>query len=161
MGSFSASGPSRFSGRGSSLLIADERQHFNLASWLRSRASEPVAVSAITLSELWFGIRVETDAARARRRRRSVEKTFRRLEVVPLDAALARVHARLWAQVSEAGQTIGPHDLIVAATALHRRWGSLRSTSTSSATFVVWRSSNRSRKLGGACCGGRPSKLWV
>lgn len=105
-----------------SLLIADEREQFSLASWLHSRASEPVAVSAITLSELWFGIQVETDAARARRRRRWVEKTFRRLEVVPLDAALARVHARLWAQVSEAGQMVGPYDLIVAATALHRRW---------------------------------------
>ena len=43
----------------SSLLIADERERFNLASWLRSRAPEPVAVSAITLSELWFGIQVE------------------------------------------------------------------------------------------------------
>jgi len=107
----------------SSLLIADEREHFNLASWLRSRPSEPVAVSAITLSELWFGIHVETDAPRARRRRRWVEKTFRRLEVVPFDAALGRVHARIWAQVSEAGQMIGPYDLIVAATAIHRRWG--------------------------------------
>jgi len=46
----------------------------------------------------------------------------RRLEVVPLDAALARVHARLWAQLSAAGQMIGPHDLLVAATAMHRRW---------------------------------------
>ena len=106
----------------SSLLIADEREQFSLASWLRSRAPEPVAVSAITLSELWFGIQVESDAARARRRRRWVEKTFRRLEVVSLDAGLARVHARLWAQLSEAGQMIGPNDLIVAATALHRRW---------------------------------------
>ena len=52
-----------------------------------------------------------------------MEKTFRRLEVVPFDAALGRVHARLWAQVSEAGQMIGPDDLIVAATAIHRRWG--------------------------------------
>jgi len=105
----------------SSLLIADERGQFSLASWLRSRAPESVAVSAITLSELWFGIQVETDAARARSRR-WVEKMFRRLEVVPLDAALARVHARLWGQVSEAGLMVGPHDLIVAATAMHRRW---------------------------------------
>ena len=106
----------------SSLLIADEREQFSLAAWLHSRASEPVAVSAITLSELWFGIQVETDAARVRRRRRWVERAFRRLEVVPLDAGLARVHARLWAQVSEAGQMVGPYDLIVAATAMHRRW---------------------------------------
>jgi len=51
----------------SSLLIADEREQFNLASWLRSRASEPVAVRAITLSELWFGIHVETEGVASAR----------------------------------------------------------------------------------------------
>ena len=30
----------------SSLLIADEREDFNLAAWLRGRAPEPVAMSA-------------------------------------------------------------------------------------------------------------------
>lgn len=54
----------------SSLLIADEREQFNLSSWWRSRPPELVAVSAITFSELWFGVQVETDTARARRRRR-------------------------------------------------------------------------------------------
>jgi len=106
----------------SCLFIADEREGFSLSSWLRSRPPEPVAVSAITLSELWFGIEVETDAARVRRRRRWLEKTLRRLEVVPLDRGAARLHARLWAQLSNAGRMIGPHDLIVAATAIHRRW---------------------------------------
>jgi predicted nucleic acid-binding protein len=106
----------------SSLLIADERENFDLSSWLRARRPEPVAASAITLSELWFGIEVETDSARSRRRRRWLERTVRRLEIVPLNAAVARVHARLWVQLSEAGRMIGPHDLIVAATALHRQW---------------------------------------
>jgi tRNA(fMet)-specific endonuclease VapC len=46
----------------------------------------------------------------------------RRLEVVPLDAAMARIHARLWRQLSDTGLMIGPHDLIVAATATHRHW---------------------------------------
>ena len=106
----------------SSLLIADEREDFDLPAWLRGRPPEPVAVSAITFSELWFGIDADENAARARRRRRWLEKTFRRLEVVPLDTRVARVHSRVWAQLSKAGQMIGPHDLIVAATALHRRW---------------------------------------
>jgi predicted nucleic acid-binding protein len=106
----------------SSLIIADERERFSLSAWLRSRPPEPVAVSAITFSELWFGIEVETDAARAKWRRRWLDKLFRRLEVVPVDAALARVHARIWAQLATTGQIIGPHDLVVAATALHRRW---------------------------------------
>jgi predicted nucleic acid-binding protein len=50
-------------------------------------------------------------------------KSFRRLEIVPLDAGVARVHARLWSHLAKVGQMVGPHDLIVAATALHRRWG--------------------------------------
>jgi len=106
----------------SSLLIADERQRFNLPSWLRARPPQPVAVSAITISELWYGIEGESNAARSRRRRRWLEKTIRRLEIVPLDASVARIHARLWLQLSESGLMIGPHDLIVAATAMHRRW---------------------------------------
>jgi tRNA(fMet)-specific endonuclease VapC len=106
----------------SSLLIADEREDFDLATWLRSRAPEPVAISAITFSELWFGIEAEENAARAKRRRRWLDKSFRRLQVVPLDTRVARVHSRIWAQLTKAGQMIGPHDLIVAATALRRRW---------------------------------------
>jgi tRNA(fMet)-specific endonuclease VapC len=106
----------------SSLLIADERQRFSLPSWLRARPPQPVAVSAITISELLYGIEGESDATRARRRRRWLEKTIRRLEIVPLDTAVARIHARLWLQLSKSGLMIGPHDLIVAATAMHRHW---------------------------------------
>ena len=106
----------------SSLLIAEERENFDLVAWLRSRPPEPVAASAITFSELWFGIEVETNLAKSRRRRRWLEKTFRRLEVVPLDPAIARIHARTWARLAKTGRMIGPHDLIVAATAIHRHW---------------------------------------
>jgi len=106
----------------SSLLIADERSKFNLPAWLRKRPPEPVAISAITFSELCFGIEVEENANRARRRRRWLEKTFRRLEIAPLDARVARIHAHLWAQLSVAGRMIGPHDLIIAATAMSRQW---------------------------------------
>jgi tRNA(fMet)-specific endonuclease VapC len=106
----------------SSLLIADEREHFSLASWLRARPPEPVAVSAITFSELSFGVDFDFSAARGRRRRRWLEKTFRRLEIVAFDEAVARHHARLWVQLTKKGLTVGPHDLIVAATAMHRHW---------------------------------------
>jgi tRNA(fMet)-specific endonuclease VapC len=106
----------------SSVIIADERERFDLAGWLRARRPEAVAISAITLSELWFGIEVEENAAKARRRRRWINKSFGRIEVVPLDAQIARVHSRLWARLTRAGTMIGPHDLIIAATAVSRRW---------------------------------------
>lgn len=50
-----------------------------------------MTVSAITFSELWFGIDAEENAARAKRRRGWLEETFRRLEIVPLDSPVARV----------------------------------------------------------------------
>lgn len=106
----------------SSLLVAEERQKFSVSTWLRSRPPEPVAVSAITVVELWFGVEVETNATRSRRRRRWLEKLLRRIEVVPLDQAIARTQARLWARLSQEGQSIGNNDLIVAATAVYRDW---------------------------------------
>ncbi len=92
----------------SSLLIADEREGFDLPAWLRSRPREPAAVSVITFSELWFGFEVEVDAARARRRRRWIEKLFRRFELVPMDTRVARAHARIWSRLSASNQIIGP-----------------------------------------------------
>ena len=95
----------------SSLLIADERQGFDLPAWLRGRPPEPVAVSAITFSELWFGIDVDENAARGRRRRRWLEKTFRRLEIIPLDTHVARVSAH-----AKIAFTTSP------ATSVRRKW---------------------------------------
>jgi tRNA(fMet)-specific endonuclease VapC len=106
----------------SSLLIGDERETLDLDVWLRTRPPEAVAVSAITFSELWFGIEMDDNSARSRRRQRWLTKVFRPLEIVAFDGRIARVHSRLWAQLTKSGQTIGPHDLIIAATALTRRW---------------------------------------
>jgi predicted nucleic acid-binding protein len=47
-----------------------------------------------------------------------VEAICLRLPILPFDLAAARVHARLWADLATAGTPIGPHDLLIAATAL-------------------------------------------
>ncbi len=39
-------------------------------------------------------------------------------ELLPLDLAVAREHARIWAGLAEQGEIIGPYDLIIAATAV-------------------------------------------
>jgi tRNA(fMet)-specific endonuclease VapC len=104
------------------VLIREEREEFKLAEWLRTRPPEPVGISAITYSELRFGIEAEKNPVRARRRRRWFSKSLRRLEIVPFDSRVALIHARLWATLAESGQMIGPHDLIVAATAVYREW---------------------------------------
>jgi predicted nucleic acid-binding protein len=38
--------------------------------------------------------------------------------VLPFDVVVARVHARLWAELAAKGVTGGAHDLLIAATAL-------------------------------------------
>jgi tRNA(fMet)-specific endonuclease VapC len=38
--------------------------------------------------------------------------------VIPFDLVVARVHARLWAQLATIGRPVGAHDLLIAATAI-------------------------------------------
>lgn len=78
-----------------------------------------VAISAISLAELHFGVLVaRTPAARAERLRRLglIEKTF---DALPVDDAVARQYGRLAAAVVEAGRQPPARvaDLLIAATA--------------------------------------------
>jgi predicted nucleic acid-binding protein len=47
-----------------------------------------------------------------------VEAILARFPVVEFGLEIARVHARLWAELAERGQTAGAHDLIIGATAI-------------------------------------------
>jgi tRNA(fMet)-specific endonuclease VapC len=51
-----------------------------------------------------------------------VERILANLVVLPFDEVAARVHARLWAALASKGTNIGPHDLLIAATAVGRAW---------------------------------------
>jgi predicted nucleic acid-binding protein len=52
------------------------------------------------------------------RRQAYVETILASLPVIALDLRVARVHARLFADLAQRGQAIGAHDLLIAATAL-------------------------------------------
>jgi tRNA(fMet)-specific endonuclease VapC len=70
------------------------------------------------VSELLHGpYRMTTAVARARAERR-IEDMLARLSIVDFDLEIARLHARLGADLAAKGTSIGAHDLIVAATAL-------------------------------------------
>jgi tRNA(fMet)-specific endonuclease VapC len=101
-----------------SVLIAIERQQLDLDTVLAEHADEEAAIAAITASELLHGIhRAKTTKQRARREV-FVEQVLTSVVVVPFDLVVARVHARLWAQLAATGVTVGTHDLLIAATAL-------------------------------------------
>lgn len=78
---------------------------------------EPLAISVISVSELLHGVLRASGAARTRRRA-FVEHVLAGMEAVPITEPVARVHAELWAGLSDRGEPIGAHDLWIAATAV-------------------------------------------
>ena len=101
-----------------SVFITMERQGHSMGDLIAVAADEPVALSAITASELMIGVRRADPPRRRLQREAFVEAILENFPVLPFDLRVARVHAEVSAQLSAAGQTIGDHDMIIAATAL-------------------------------------------
>lgn len=102
----------------SSVFIAAERGRLALGEQIRGQEHEPLALSALTASELLHGIHRAGDAQRRFRRERFVEAILTRFPIAEFDLDVARVHARLWAELAEQGRVVGAHDLIIGATAI-------------------------------------------
>lgn len=100
------------------VLIAAERGTFDMPGYLVALGDEPVALAAITASELLHGVERARDPAVRQRRGDYVEGILANIPVIPFGLAEARSHARIWAALAAAGMPIGAHDLQVAATAL-------------------------------------------
>ncbi len=100
------------------VIISVERNRTDLDVALRLFGDQVVHLSAISASELLHGVHRAESAFRRGRREAFVEKILSLLPVLPMDLAVARCHARLWADQSARGQLIGAHDMIIAATAL-------------------------------------------
>lgn len=90
----------------------------DVAARLEERAGDRAAISAITASELLHGVPRAAPAATRNRREAFVEALLHALEVLPFDEPAARTHARIWSELAGKGINIGPHDLIIAATAI-------------------------------------------
>jgi len=103
-----------------SVLIAAERGQLSLDDIASRYAQEDVALSAVTASELLHGLYRARTAAQRHRRQAFVEGLLAQLPVVPFDLTVARVHASLWADLSEHGIVIGERDLMIGATAIAR-----------------------------------------
>lgn len=107
----------------SSVLIAAEKGDLNLALLLQTEAAqEQVSIASITASELLHGCERARAGKRRDRRRQFVEELLNTLPTIPFDLDIARQHARLWAQLASAGEAIGAHDLLIAATALQLKY---------------------------------------
>ena len=101
-----------------SVLIAHERDAFDLDGYLATLEPGDTAISAITASELLHGIERTRDQALRAERLENVDDVIEAFQVIPFGLAEARRHAQIWAGLKSAGKMIGAHDLIIAATAL-------------------------------------------
>ena len=103
----------------SSVFIALERRGQPLSVLgLVAGQDEALALAAITASELLTGAYRADTPERRTRRQAFVEAVLEVIPVFPFDIRVARTHAQIWTQLAGTGQTIGAHDLLIAATAL-------------------------------------------
>ena len=80
-----------------------------------------VGMAAITASELLHGVH-RADPRNRARREAFVDAVISEIPAIGFDLRVARVHARLWADLSAAGVDTGAHDRLIAATALSLGW---------------------------------------
>ncbi len=80
------------------------------------------AISVITVSELLHGVHRASGPRRARRAA-FVEHMLAGMRAIPITEPIARVHAEIWAQLARDGNTVGAHDLWIAATAVAYGYG--------------------------------------
>lgn len=101
-----------------SVVIAVERRGLPPEDAIAVVGTEDAAMASITASELLIGVHRADSPARRLRREAFVEAILAALPVIAFDLRIARVYAQLSAQLAAAGQPIGAHDLLIAATAL-------------------------------------------
>jgi len=104
-----------------SVLVPAERGAVTFQSLAEAEPESSPAISVITVCELLHGYHRAQTPRRRQKRERFIRGLLARLEVISFDLAVAREHARIWADLAERGKVIGPHDLIIAATAIARR----------------------------------------
>lgn len=106
-----------------SALIADGRNEWNLAKFLEDYVdSGQAGLSAVTASEFQEGIYRAPPGKRRDRREELFSCIVDTFPVLPFDLETARTHAQIRSELHLRGTPIGPHDLIIAATALHLDW---------------------------------------
>jgi tRNA(fMet)-specific endonuclease VapC len=84
-----------------------------------SRPKDQFEIAAITVAELWYGVERATGAHKVTRQQ-YLNAVLDSLPIIPYTEQTAYEHARICADLEDAGKMIGFYDLIVAATALER-----------------------------------------
>jgi len=103
-----------------SVLIAQERGLWNAIAFNEQVVGDhEAAISAITVSEFLEGVFRAPPGKRQQTRRSFFDAIISTHAVYPFGIEEAHTHARLKADLSGKGITVGPHDLLIASTCLH------------------------------------------
>ena len=100
-----------------------ERDGIPLSVVAAAMKGESVGIASITASELLVGVHRADTTMRRHRRLDFVEGILHSIPIVNFELDIARTHARISLELREAGQSIGAHDLLIAATALTIGYG--------------------------------------
>jgi len=102
-----------------SILIDAERHRLDLDQLFATGLDEdePVAIAAVTASELLHGVH-RLRGVKQVRAEFFVETILQQVPVMPFTLATSRVHAMLSADLAARHIAVGPHDLLIAATAV-------------------------------------------
>lgn len=101
-----------------SLLVAAERGTIRIEAFLNAFRAERIGMAAITASELLHGCHRAANVGVRARRTAFVEALLNLIPILPFGLPEARRHAELWVELGREGAMIGPHDLLIGATAL-------------------------------------------
>ncbi len=93
------------------------KQQGGVIDRLGEHSPDDLAVSIVTVAELWFGAR---KSKRPESNRRRIDAFLKPLEVLPFDHAAAGVYAELRLALERMGRPIGERDLLIASIALAR-----------------------------------------
>lgn len=100
-----------------STCVAALRGNRSVTERLAVESPDDVAVSAMTVAELWHGVLKSRNPARTGP---EVRAFLEPLAALPFDVPQAEAHARIRADLEGRGMPIGERDLIIAATAVVR-----------------------------------------
>ncbi len=101
-----------------SVLISLEKSHKSIDDFTAGREAEVFGISVVSVSELLHGVHRADSEGRRVKRESYVERIIELFPVYPFDLAAGRIYARIWANLASRHQSVGAHDLIIAATAI-------------------------------------------
>jgi len=99
-------------------FISDECGRFDLWGWMLGDPPVSYVMSSITAAELLAGVEHAEGTPYFPKQWQTVEDYLATFPVLNFDLACARRWAPLSAELGKRGLPIGPHDLLIAATAL-------------------------------------------